>query len=76
MSSRKILSTLSAGVMATLAVTLGAGAAAALLAGMDATDALAAGQGGGGRGVVGNHIIGTTLNPGLPSLNGVRVLHL
>ena len=35
------------------------------------TDALAAGQGGGGRGVVGTHIIGTTLNPGLPSLNGV-----
>ena len=68
MSSRKILST--GFVMATFAVTLRAGAAAALLAGMDATAALAAGAGGGGHGF-GLHILGPLLNPGLPSLNGV-----
>ena len=56
--------------MATFAVTLRAGAAAALLAGMDATAALAAGAGGGGHGF-GLHILGPLLNPGLPSLNGV-----
>ena len=68
MSSRKILST--GFVMATFAVTLRAGAAAALLAGMDATAALAAGAGGGGHGF-GLHILGPLANPGLPSLNGV-----
>jgi uncharacterized protein YodC (DUF2158 family) len=43
----------------------------AIMLGAAVTDAPAAGQGGGGRGLVGTHIIGTTLNPGLPSLNGV-----